>query len=159
MILSLFYLYTPSNNNNNPEQKNNNKIIFLYSFCYRKEIKNLKENFTDDKKRTTIQWLSTSITELRNELAELEESSINISKTLQQKNQITEDINELRNDFQTIRLEVEALRSRQERSEILIKDLRDEATQNSEDVRRSMKLYKVCYINIYFIICKYYNRT
>lgn len=77
-------------------------------------------------------------------MAELEESSINISKTLQQKNQITEDINELRNDFQTIRLEVEALRSRQERSEILIKDLRDEATQNSEDVRRSMKLYKVC---------------
>lgn len=85
-------------------------------------------------------------------MAELEESSINISKTLQQKNQITEDINELRNDFQTIRLEVEALRSRQERSEILIKDLRDEATQNSEDVRRSMKLYKVCWINIYFII-------
>ncbi|XP_055529961.1 protein scabrous [Wyeomyia smithii] len=104
----------------------------------REEIKVLRESNSPNKERLTVQWLSQSIAEIRSELAELQESSSNVSKDAQLKNQLMEDINTLRADYSTMRLELESLRSRQEKTEVLVRELREEAVQSAEDIRRSL---------------------
>lgn len=85
----------------------------------------------------TIDWLSQSITELRTELAELQEATSNTSRVLQQRNQYSEDITELKEEFTRFRLELNALKMRQENTEKISKELRAEAIQTAEDFRRS----------------------
>lgn len=98
----------------------------------------LRESNSPNKERLTVQWLSQSIAEIRSELAELQESSSNVSKDAQLRNQLMEDINTLRADFSTMKLELESLRSRQEKTEVLVRELREEAVQSAEDIRRSL---------------------
>ncbi|XP_055606167.1 protein scabrous [Uranotaenia lowii] len=104
----------------------------------REDIKVLREGSSPNKDRLTVQWLSQSISEIRSELSELQESSSNVSKDAQLRNQLSEDINTLRVDFATMKLELEALRSRQEKTEVLVRELREEAVQSAEDIRRSL---------------------
>nr|XP_029721948.1 protein scabrous-like [Aedes albopictus] len=104
----------------------------------RDDIKMLRESNSPNKERLTVQWLSQSIAEIRSELAELQESSSNVSKDAQLRNQLMEDINTLRADYSTMRLELESLRSRQEKTEVLVRELREEAVQSAEDIRRSL---------------------
>ncbi|EDS38092.1 scabrous protein [Culex quinquefasciatus] len=101
------------------------------------DIKVLREGSSPNKDRLTVQWLSQSISEIRSELAELQESSSNVSKDAQLRNQLTEDITGLRADFATLRLELESLRSRQDKTEVLVRELREEAVQSAQDIRRS----------------------
>ncbi|XP_039435668.1 protein scabrous [Culex pipiens pallens] len=103
----------------------------------RADIKVLREGSSPNKDRLTVQWLSQSISEIRSELAELQESSSNVSKDAQLRNQLTEDITGLRADFATLRLELESLRSRQDKTEVLVRELREEAVQSAQDIRRS----------------------
>lgn len=70
-------------------------------------------------------------------MSELQDSSNKITRDLQQKNQILDDISGLRTDFQNVRLELESLRTRQETSEVLVKELRDELAQNTEDTQKA----------------------
>lgn len=81
--------------------------------------------------------MSQSITELRNELAELQEATSNTSRMLHQRNQYTEDIIELKEDFSKFKLELGALKMRQENTERIVKELRAEAIQTADDFRRS----------------------
>ncbi|XP_062543689.1 protein scabrous [Armigeres subalbatus] len=104
----------------------------------RDDIKMLRESNSPNKERLTVQWLSQSIAEIRSELAELQESSSNVSKDAQLRNQLMEDINTLRADYSSMRLELESLRSRQEKTEVLVRELREEAVQSAEDIRRSL---------------------
>ncbi|XP_055620393.1 protein scabrous [Toxorhynchites rutilus septentrionalis] len=104
----------------------------------REDIKVLREGSSPNKERLTVQWLSQSISEIRSELAELQESSSNVSKDAQLRNQLTEDINTLRADISTMKLELESLKSRQEKTEVLVRELREEAVQSAEDIRRSL---------------------
>ncbi|XP_058456228.1 protein scabrous [Malaya genurostris] len=104
----------------------------------REDIKALRDSSSPNKERLTVQWLSQSISEIRSELAELQESSSNASKDAQLKNQLMEDINTLRADFATLKLELESLKSRQEKTEVLVNELREEAVQGAEDIRRSL---------------------
>jgi hypothetical protein len=46
----------------------------------------------------------------------------------------------MQSDYKHIKLELDALRSRQEKSEVLMRDLRDELMQSSEDIRKSFIL-------------------
>lgn len=91
-----------------------------------------------NKERLTMQWLSQSITEIRSEIAEIQESSSNLSKNFQKKNLISEDIESLRSDLQNLRLELTAIKSRQDNTDVFVRELREEAIQSSEDLRRSL---------------------
>ncbi|XP_058828037.1 uncharacterized protein LOC131687953 [Topomyia yanbarensis] len=104
----------------------------------REDIKALRDSSSPNKERLTVQWLSQSIAEIRSELAELQESSSNVSKDAQLKNQLMEDISTLRAEFSTLKLELESLKSRQEKMEVLVHELREEAVQSAEDIRRSL---------------------
>lgn len=98
----------------------------------------MREGVSTNKDRLTMQWLSQSITEIRSEIAEIQESTSNLSKNFQQKNLISEDITSLRSDLQNLRLELTAIKSRQDSTDVYVRELREEAIQSSEDLRRSL---------------------
>lgn len=87
-----------------------------------------------------MQWLSQSIAEIRSELAELQGSFGGGSKDAQFRNQLLEDLSTLRADFGTAKLELESLRSRQEKTEVLVRELQEEAVQSADDIRRSLNM-------------------
>ncbi|GAB0100725.1 hypothetical protein DMENIID0001_168100 [Sergentomyia squamirostris] len=105
----------------------------------RKELTILREGSSGSNEHLTAQWLTRTIAELRSELAELQQTSSASSKDLQQRTQMLEDISGLREDVKMLRLEIEAMRSRQEKSEKLLTELRNEAIQSGEDLRRRLK--------------------
>ncbi|XP_063698141.1 protein scabrous [Culicoides brevitarsis] len=107
----------------------------------REEVKTLREGASIYKEHLTVQWLSESITELRNEMLEVQESTSNVTKALQQQQQyspVMEEINEMKDEMAKLKLSIKALHHRQERNEAELKQLRDEAVQHGEDVRKFM---------------------
>lgn len=98
----------------------------------------MREGVSSNKERLTVQWLSQSITELRSEVAELQDSSSSLSRSIQQKSLSREDIQDLRDENKRFKLELDALRSRQDQSEVLLKELREEAIQSAADLRKSL---------------------
>lgn len=102
----------------------------------------MREGASLNKEHLTVQWLSESITELRNEVAELQESQTNVTRTMQQRTPVIEEINEMKDEIATIHLEMKAERARIEKTEHAVKELRDEAIQHVEDVRKYMMRHK-----------------
>lgn len=96
-----------------------------------------KEHVASNKDRLTVEWFSQTVAELRAELAEVQEASSNTSRILQQRTVVQEQIGELQDDFHNLRLSLEALKMRQENTERVVKELRAEATQSGEELRRS----------------------
>lgn len=112
----------------------------MYSILvFRQEIKSIRKSSSSNKERLTVEWLSESITELRTELSELQEASSNASRNSNRPSIFQEDLIELRNDFGKLKLEIEAIKLRQETTEQLVKELRSEAVQRDEDLRKSTK--------------------
>uniref|UniRef100_A0A182FET8 Uncharacterized protein n=1 Tax=Anopheles albimanus TaxID=7167 RepID=A0A182FET8_ANOAL len=114
-------------------------------FCCRADVNELREHGSASKERLTVQWLSQSMAELRSELAELQQMvgggpSGGPSKEAQFRNQLLEDLGALRSELGGARLELEALRSRQEKTEVLVRELQEEAVQSADDLRRSLNL-------------------
>jgi regulator of replication initiation timing len=62
------------------------------------------------------------------------------SKDAQIRSQIIEDANMMQAENKKLKLELDALRSRQQKTEVLMRDLRDELMQSSEDIRKSFIL-------------------
>ncbi|XP_052873660.1 protein scabrous-like [Anopheles cruzii] len=106
----------------------------------REDVNLLREHSSPSKERLTVQWLSQSIAEIRTELAELQATFGGGSKDAQFRNQLLEDLSSLRTEFGTAKLELEALRSRQEKTEVLVRELQEEAVQSADDIRRSLNL-------------------
>lgn len=73
-------------------------------------------------------------------MAELQEASSNTSRYLQQRNIVFEEVSELKSEFHRLHLELDALKMRQETTERIVKELRSEAVQSSEDFRKSIKM-------------------
>lgn len=123
-------------------------FLLCLFFNNRHEVKALSNSNTkpsNNKERLTIDWISQAITEIRGELAELQEASSNTSRHLQQRNQYIENIAELREDFDKLKLELGALHMRQETIDYAVKELQSEAIQRDEDYRHSqlqVRLYK-----------------
>lgn len=113
---------------------------FLHLSTSRQEIKTLRDGTTFDKEHLTTQWITKSMKELRTELAEVQESVSSGSKDAQLRSQIIEDVDTMQSEYKKIKLELDALRSRQEKTEVLMRDLRDELMQSSEDIRKSFIL-------------------
>lgn len=90
-------------------------------------------------RKKLTEWLSSSIKELRTEVSELQASASNLSQTCHQRNLFTEDLQSIRDELKTFRLEINAIKSRQEKSEVLLRELREEITENSSrDLRKSL---------------------
>uniref|UniRef100_A0A182Y287 Uncharacterized protein n=1 Tax=Anopheles stephensi TaxID=30069 RepID=A0A182Y287_ANOST len=104
------------------------------------DVNQLREASSPSKERLTVQWLSQSISEIRSELAELQSSFGGGSKDAQFRNQLLEDLSTLRSEFGTAKLELESLRSRQEKTEVLVRELQEEAVQSADDIRRSLNM-------------------
>lgn len=84
------------------------------------------------------EWLSSSIKELRTEVSELQASASNLSRTCHQRNLFADDLQIIRDELKTFKLEISAVKSRQGKSEVLLRELREEITENSSrDVRKS----------------------
>lgn len=113
---------------------------------YRQEVKVLREGASLNKEHLTIQWLSESITELRNEMTELQESTANVTRVVQlqqyQESPAMEEINELKEGMTKMQLQLKALRTRQDKSEATLRQLRDEAIQQTEDLKKWMVQHK-----------------
>lgn len=116
-------------------------------FLCRSEIKTLRQGVSPKKEKLT-EWLSTSIAELRLEISELQASASNLTRSCHQRNLFTEDIRSIRDEMNTFRLEASAIRSRQDKSDVLLRELREEITQSAEDlVKASVKHKTVRAIN------------
>lgn len=102
----------------------------------------MREGANLNKEHLTVQWMSESISEVRNEVAELQESLANVTRRLQQRTPIMEEINEMKDEIAGVHLEMKALRERNERNERAVKELRDEAIQHAADVRKYMLRHK-----------------
>lgn len=98
-----------------------------------------KESVSSSKERLTIEWFSQTVSELRAELAELQEASSNASRNMQQRSIVLEEVSELKGEFHRHNLELKALKLRQETTERIVKELRSEAVQSSDDFRRSIR--------------------
>lgn len=121
------------------------EIVSLFNFrsfffC-RTEIKTLRQGVSPKKEKLT-EWLSSSIAELRLEISELQASASNLTKSCHQRNLFTEDIRGVRNEMKTFKLELSAIKQRQDKSDVLLRELREEITQSSEDLGKSFARHK-----------------
>uniref|UniRef100_A0A182NJM6 Uncharacterized protein n=1 Tax=Anopheles dirus TaxID=7168 RepID=A0A182NJM6_9DIPT len=108
---------------------------------FKEDVNGLRDSSSPSKERLTVQWLSQSIAEIRSELAELQGTvGGGGSKDAQFRNQLLEDLSTLRGEFGTAKLELESLRSRQEKTEVLVRELQEEAVQSADDIRRSLNM-------------------
>lgn len=121
------------------------------SFC-RQEMKLLhKEAASSSKERLTIDWFSQTVTELRSELAELQQASSNASRSMQQHNSVVrEEVAEMKNEFRRVNLELSALKVRQETTERIVKDLRADAIEYGSDNKRAKVSEHVLYMCVLY---------
>jgi chromosome segregation ATPase len=104
--------------------------ILLFSSSSRAEIKTLRQRTSPNREKLTS-WLSSSIGELRTEVAELQASASNLSQTCHQRNLFADDLQSIREELKTFKLELNAARSRQEKSDVLLRELREELTEKN----------------------------
>ena len=116
-------------------------IFFFYLFFCRAEIKTQHQGVSPKKEKLT-EWLSSSIAELRSEISELQASASNLTKSCHQRNLFAEDIRSVRDEMNTFRLEISAIKTRQDKSDIMLRELREEIIQNSEETSRSLPKHK-----------------
>lgn len=112
-------------------------VFSLSLFHNRAEIKTLRQGVSSVNREKLTEWLSSSIKELRTEVSELQASASNLSRTCHQRNLFADDLQNIHDELKTFKLEVKAMKSRQEKSEVLLRELREEITEGaSRDARR-----------------------
>lgn len=110
-----------------------------------------KEAVSSSKERLTIDWFSQTVTELRSELAELQQASSNASRSMQQHNSVVrEEVAEMKNEFRRVNLELSALKVRQETTERIVKDLRADAIEYGSDNKRAKVSEHVLYMCVLY---------
>lgn len=124
----------------------------------------MREGASLNKEHLTTQWLSESITELRNEMTELQESTANVTRVVQlqqyQESPAMEEIRELKDSMAKMQLQMKALRARQDKNEATLKQLRDEAIQHVTDLKKWMQQHKGEAVStITTVICVYHLDT
>lgn len=104
--------------------------LFCLFLLFRAEIKILHQGVSPKREKLT-EWLSSSIAELRTEVAELQSTAANLTRSCHQRNLIGEEMRSVHNEMSTFKLELSAIRARQDKSEALLRELRDEMIQGS----------------------------
>jgi SMC interacting uncharacterized protein involved in chromosome segregation len=114
----------------------------LFPFLSRAEVKTLRQGVSPKKEKLT-EWLSSSIAELRLEISELQASASNLTKSCHQRNLFVEDIRTIRDEMNTFKLEFSAIKQRQDKGDVLLRELREEITQSSEDLSKNFSKHKL----------------
>lgn len=99
-------------------------------------MKSLRQGVPAKKEKLT-EWLSSSIAELRLEISELQASASNLTKSCHQRNLFVEDMRSIRDEMNTFKLEMSAMKMRQDKSDVLLRELREEITQSTEDFSKN----------------------
>lgn len=102
----------------------------------------------------TVQWLSTAISELRTELAEIS-SSYNSSAELQQKQELSSGLDLLRGDVASFRRDLEELRAEQQQTVVTLGQLKQDVESSVKNSQKAMGLaagikVQVCYKYLLF---------
>lgn len=123
-------------------------------FLYRAEIKTLRQGVSPKKEKLT-EWLSSSIAELRSEISELQSTASNLTKSCHQRNIFVEDIHSVREEMGKFKLELSSIKTRQDKSDVLMRELREEITESSEELGKSSgKFMTVSEINSIIDWCR-----
>lgn len=83
------------------------------------------------KREKLTEWLSSSIAELRTEVSELQATASNLTRSCHQRNLVTEEMRNIHDEIDTFKLELSAIKARQDKSEALLRELRDEMIQGA----------------------------
>ncbi|SPP75607.1 protein scabrous [Drosophila guanche] len=108
----------------------------------REEVASLRGSQGSNKERLTVEWLQQAISEIRKQLAELQHTAGNVAKDVQQRSAGYEDLATIRNDFQQIKLELAAQHERQQQTEVLVQELREEMLQQEEDYQHALSRHQ-----------------
>lgn len=101
----------------------------------------------------TIKWLSNAISEMKNEMSEIQ-VALNATVILQNKEQTVSEISLLHTDIANLNKELEREKNRNARHEAVINELRDEVMSLRDSVRASFVMSgklknQVCYTKSY----------
>lgn len=102
-------------------------MLFKY---FRHEIKTLREERSQNKEQLTVEWMSQSIAEIRKELIEVREISLNASREINEQRIQWKDVDDLK-------LELKLMKEGLQTNSLLIQELRDEFQQNEDENQRS----------------------
>ncbi|ALC40567.1 sca [Drosophila busckii] len=104
----------------------------------RREVQALRATHGGNKERLTVEWLQQSISEIRKQLVELQRSAGAVAKDVRHESTAYEDLATIRSDYQQLKLELAAQRERQEQSEVLLVELREELMQQEQDFKHAL---------------------
>lgn len=95
------------------------------------------------KEQKTVQWLSQAISEIRKEMAEVQQISSESSREFgHRRSLLNGELLKTRADIQSLKLEMESLRSRQETVEAHMADLQSESAQAMVELRKNVNAYR-----------------
>lgn len=107
------------------------------SFC-RREMQTLRATHSSNKERLTVEWLQQSISEIRKQLVELQRTAGSVAKDVRHGGAAYEDLATIRNDYQQLKLELAAQRERQQQTEVIVQELREELMQQEQEYKHDL---------------------
>lgn len=104
----------------------------------RREVQTLRATHSGNKERLTVEWLQQSISEIRKQLVELQRTAGNVAKDVRHDGGAYEDLATIRNDYQQLKLELAAQRERQQQTEVIVQEMREEMMQQEQEFKHQL---------------------
>ncbi|XP_034475987.1 protein scabrous [Drosophila innubila] len=104
----------------------------------RREVQMLRATHSGNKERLTVEWLQQSISEIRKQLVELQRTAGNVAKDVRHGGGAYEDLATIRNDYQQLKLELAAQRERQQQTEVIVQEMREEMMQQEQEFKHQL---------------------
>ncbi|KAM8714440.1 hypothetical protein ACLKA7_014553 [Drosophila subpalustris] len=105
----------------------------------RREVQMLRATHSGNKERLTVEWLQQSISEIRKQLVELQRTAGNVAKDARHGDSAAyEDLATIRNDYQQLKLELAAQRERQQQTEVIVQEMREELMQQEQEFKHQL---------------------
>ncbi|XP_017873085.1 PREDICTED: protein scabrous-like [Drosophila arizonae] len=104
----------------------------------RREMQTLRATHSGNKERLTVEWLQQSISEIRKQLVELQRTAGSVAKDVRHGGAAYEDLATIRSDYQQLKLELAAQRERQEQTEVIVQELREELLQQEQEYKHDL---------------------
>jgi len=101
-------------------------------------VQTLRATHSGNKERLTVEWLQQSISEIRKQLVELQRTAGNVAKDVRHDGGAYEDLATIRNDYQQLKLELAAQRERQQQTEVIVQEMREELMQQEQEFKHQL---------------------
>lgn len=101
-------------------------------------MQTLRATHSGNKERLTVEWLQQSISEIRKQLVELQRTAGSVAKDVRHGGAAYEDLATIRNDYQQLKLELAAQRERQQQTEVIVQELREELLQQEQEYKHDL---------------------